>query len=242
LTYLARKLVGPNGEFIGMIVGVIELRHIEQFFGSISIGKDVAIALFRSDGSLLARDPHVEAALGRNAGQTVLFRDTWSSADGEDQLASLRALTHYPIVVSVSTTTSAALAQWLHETKIIIGAVGLAAASIGAYVLLIVRQMVRGIRQSRRRLRGKKLELDTALARFVDVRFRGSRCPLQPALHGNLWCARRHAGARLHPFTPFERRIPPNRAPAAAGRAATWRAPHARRARYARRQANRPAA
>jgi PAS domain S-box-containing protein len=163
LTYLARRLVGPNGEFIGMIVGVMELRHFEQFFGSISIGKDVAIALFRSDGSLLARDPHVEAAIGRNAGQTVLFRDTWSTADGEDQLASLQALTHYPIVVSVSTTTSAALAQWLHETKIIIGAVGLAAASIGAFILLIVRQMVRGIRRSRRRLRGQKLQLDTAL-------------------------------------------------------------------------------
>jgi hypothetical protein len=58
-TYLARRLVGPNGEFIGIIVGVMELRHFEQFFGSISIGKDVAIALFRSDGMLLARDPHV---------------------------------------------------------------------------------------------------------------------------------------------------------------------------------------
>jgi PAS domain S-box-containing protein len=163
LTYLARRLVGPNGEFIGMIVGVMELRHFEQFFGSISIGKDVAIALFRSDGLLLARDPHVQAAIGRNGGQAVLFRDTWSSADGEDQLAALQALTHYPIVVSVSTTTSAALAQWLQEAKIIIGAVGLAAASIGAFVLLIVRQMVRGIRRSRRRLRGQKLQLDTAL-------------------------------------------------------------------------------
>jgi PAS domain S-box-containing protein len=162
-TYLARRLVGPNGEFIGMIVGLSELRHFEEFFGSVSIGTDVAIALFRSDGILLARDPHIEAAIGKAGDQNVLFRDTWSTADGEDQLASLQALTHYPVVVSVSTTTSAALAHWLNEAKIIIGAVGIAALSIGVFVVLIVRKMGQGIRQSRQRLRGQKLQLDTAL-------------------------------------------------------------------------------
>jgi PAS domain S-box-containing protein len=162
-SYLARRLVGPNGEFIGMIVGVMELRRFEQFFGTISIGKDVAIALFRSDGILLARDPHIEAAIGRKGDQDTLFRDTWSLADGEDQLVSLQALTHYPVVVSVSTSTSAALAQWLNEAKVIVAAVGLAALSIGAFLLLVVRKMGQGIRQSRQRLRGQKLQLDTAL-------------------------------------------------------------------------------
>jgi hypothetical protein len=113
-TYLARRLVSPNGEYIGMIVGLMELRHFEEFFGSVSIGRDVAIALFRSDGLLLARDPHIEAAIGQKGDPNVLFHDTWSTADSNDQLSSLQALTHYPVVVSVSTTTSAALAQWLN--------------------------------------------------------------------------------------------------------------------------------
>jgi PAS domain S-box-containing protein len=165
-THLARRLVGPNGEFIGMIVGVMELRHFEQFFGSISIGKEVAIALFRSDGLLLARDPHVEAAFKQNGARTAgapLFRDTWSVAGGEDQLASLQALTHYPVVVSVSTTASAALAPSLEQAKIIIGAVGLAALAIGAFILFIVRRLMQGIRRSEQRLSGQKLQLDTAL-------------------------------------------------------------------------------
>jgi PAS domain-containing protein len=63
----------------------------------------------------------------------------------------------------VSTTTSAALAQWVTEAKIIIGMVALAALSIVVFVALIVRKMGRGIRQSRQRLRGQKLQLDTAL-------------------------------------------------------------------------------
>jgi PAS domain S-box-containing protein len=51
----------------------------------------------------------------------------------------------------------------LNEAKIVIGAVGLAALSIGVLVALIVRKMGQGIRQSRQRLRGQKLQLDTAL-------------------------------------------------------------------------------
>ncbi|HEY6256839.1 MAG TPA: PAS-domain containing protein [Xanthobacteraceae bacterium] len=162
-TYLVRRLLGPNGEFIGMIVGVMELRHFEQFFGSISTGKEVAIALFRSDGTLLARDPHVEPTIGRASLETPLFQDTWTAADEADRLASLQALTHYPVVVSVSTTASAALAKWLPEAETIVGAVALAALSIGIYVLLIVRKMGQGIRLSRQRLRAQKLQLDTAL-------------------------------------------------------------------------------
>jgi PAS domain S-box-containing protein len=160
--HLARRFVGPKGEFIGIVVGIMELRHFEQFFRSILIGNDVAIALFRSDGILLARDPHIEAAIGKS-GQGTLFQDSWSSADGEDLLTSLQALTHYPVVASVSTTDSAALAQWLHEAKIIVGAVGLAASSIGAFILFIVHKLTQGIRRSGERLRGQKLQLDTAL-------------------------------------------------------------------------------
>ena len=63
----------------------------------------------------------------------------------------------------VSATASAALAQWVTQAKIIIGTVALAALSIGVFVALIVRKMGRGIRQSRQRLRGQKLQLDTAL-------------------------------------------------------------------------------
>ena len=161
-THLARRFVGPNGEYIGIVVGIMELRHFEQFFGSISVGNDVAIALFRSDGMLLARDPHVAGAIGTN-GSGTLFEDTWSAADGKDRLTSLQALTHYPVVASVSTTESAALAQWSREAKIIVGAVGLAASSIGVFILFIVHKLMQGIRRSRQRLRGQKLQLDTAL-------------------------------------------------------------------------------
>ncbi len=119
--------------------------------------------MFRSDGILLGRSPHSEAAIGQKGAQTIPFLDIWSGPEGEDQLASLQALTHYPLVVSVSTTASAALAQWTWDAKTIIGAVGLAGLSIGGFILLIVRKLMQGIRRSRERVRGQKLQLDIAL-------------------------------------------------------------------------------
>ena len=107
------------------------------------------------------------------------------------------------MVISVSTTASAALAPWLEQAKIIVGAVGLVAVSIGAFILLIMRQLMQGIRRSGQRLRGQKLQLDTALNNMSQgllmVDAAGSRDSLQQALHGDVRGARRHAGARLQP-------------------------------------------
>ena len=65
-TILARKLTGPNGEFLGSISRGIEPAHFEKFFASVALGQDATIAMHHRDGTLLARHPHVEAMIGRN--------------------------------------------------------------------------------------------------------------------------------------------------------------------------------
>jgi PAS domain S-box-containing protein len=124
---------------------------------------------FRDAGDPATKTP--PGASGPNRGTTVQTapptnqrRDRparWFVASGFALIAAVAFGT--AILVSVSTTTAAAFAQWLHEAKLVIGVVGLAALSIGAFVLLIVRKLMRGIRRSRQRLRGQKLQLDTAL-------------------------------------------------------------------------------
>ena len=59
-TVLARKLTGPNGEFLGVIGRGIEPSSFARFFASVALGQDAAIAMHHSDGTLLARHPHVE--------------------------------------------------------------------------------------------------------------------------------------------------------------------------------------
>ena len=65
-TILARKVTGPNGEFLGSISRGIEPAHFEKFFASLALGDDATISMFHHDGTLLARHPHVEAMIGRN--------------------------------------------------------------------------------------------------------------------------------------------------------------------------------
>ena len=48
--FLARKVTAANGDFLGLVLGAIELSYFDKLFGSVSLGEGSSIALFRSDG------------------------------------------------------------------------------------------------------------------------------------------------------------------------------------------------
>ena len=109
-TVIARKVTGPNGEFLGAIGRGIEPANFEKFFATVALGPGAAIAMHHRDGTLLARYPHVGDMIGKNfktgpATQQQVFelpRSTsrlTSPIDGEDRLISSRALTNFPIVI-----------------------------------------------------------------------------------------------------------------------------------------------
>ena len=125
-TVIARKITGPKGEFLGAIGRGIEPVNFEKFFATVALGPGATIAMHHSDGTLLARYPHVAEMVGKNfktgpAVQRQIFelpRSTsrlTSPIDGQDRLISSRALTNFPIVIVASTTTSAALADWREQ-------------------------------------------------------------------------------------------------------------------------------
>jgi hypothetical protein len=70
---IARKFTGPNGEFLGVVLGIVELQYFEQFFKAIAIAPNGSIALFRHDGTLLARYPHQESSVGQSFSHSGLF-------------------------------------------------------------------------------------------------------------------------------------------------------------------------
>src|SRR5437762_8656340 len=65
-TVIARKITGPNGEFLGVIGRGIEPASFEKFFASLALGNGASITMHHRDGTLLARHPHVEALIGQN--------------------------------------------------------------------------------------------------------------------------------------------------------------------------------
>jgi diguanylate cyclase (GGDEF)-like protein/PAS domain S-box-containing protein len=169
--YLAYKLTAPNGEFLGVILGAVDLSHVEKIFSSIVLNDGSSITLYRSDGVLLARYPRTEgvigetfkspmSALGANNSGTTRFI---GKMGGKDRLLAAQRLAHYPLFISVAEDTSAILASWQKATRILLGAGGLAALTVAIMLLLIVRQQTRAHNVSMQILALEKQRLDAAL-------------------------------------------------------------------------------
>jgi diguanylate cyclase (GGDEF)-like protein len=173
-TILARRLTGSKGEFLGIILASIELSQFEDFFTTVALGEGAAINMSHRDGTVLARYPHVDEMIGHSINASPVFQDVLPKADhgttrlrslidGQDRLAAVRSLDHFPVVIIATTTVSAALAGWREQTRFLIGAAGLFALVIVLILFLIVRQLSRDHRQSSRRQALEKQRLDIAV-------------------------------------------------------------------------------
>jgi diguanylate cyclase (GGDEF)-like protein len=172
-TVIARKVVGPNGRFLGVVSRDISAANLERFFESLLLVKGSAISLLHRDGTMFARYPHVEDMIGRNfrtaAVQQMLSKADHgttrviSPVDGEDRLASARMLSEFPLSIIATATVATALADSRAQTRFLVVAAGLAALVVAFTVFLIVRQLSKQHQNSERRLALEKERLDTAI-------------------------------------------------------------------------------
>ena len=169
--FSARKLKAANGEFIGLVLGAIELSYFEKSFGSIVLGESSSISLYRGDGALLARYPRAETVIGKlfPVAINALGHSNKGTAryigqiDGTDRLLAAHKLDHYPLFISVAVDVGTALTSWRKETNILLGAGGLAALTVAVMILLIVRQLSKGHKLSNQMLELEKQRLDMAI-------------------------------------------------------------------------------
>jgi PAS domain S-box-containing protein len=170
----ARRVEGPNGEFLGLIQCAIDLGRLEATFSSLALGETSAIAMFRRDGTLLSRYPRIAGKLGRNFAQGPLFQKLLSRSDhgtlrlnsridGQDRLVSARSLKAFPIVVVTAITVAAALTEWRGQVTNLIGMAALSIVLIGALLALIARQILQREQSSRLRLLQEKQRLATSI-------------------------------------------------------------------------------
>ncbi|MBR0688425.1 EAL domain-containing protein [Bradyrhizobium manausense] len=171
---IVRKVVGPNGEFMGVVGRGIEPVGFEKFFASVVLGEGATISMLHRDGTLLARYPHSSELMGRNfkngsfEQQRIFGLDQFagrfvSPIDGEDRLISARALPHFPILMMATTTRAAALADWREQIGILISVAGASALAIAGVLIAIVRKLLEQHRISRERLTLEKQRLDRAV-------------------------------------------------------------------------------
>jgi len=169
--FLVRKVTAANGEFLGLVLGAIELSYFDKLFASVSLGAGSSITLFRSDGILLTRYPQIESAIGKYFKSTVGAIGDGDGGTarfvgqigGKGRLLAAHRLAHFPVVISVAIDTAAALAIWQKETSVLLGAGGLAALTVAIMIFLIARQQAQANNSSMQMLALEKHRLDSAM-------------------------------------------------------------------------------
>jgi PAS domain S-box-containing protein len=163
---LSHRISGPRGEFLGIVLGVVELQYFEDFYRAISTNEGQSVSLFRRDGTLLARYPRVEEMIGQPISTKSQWYETVAAGggtyrtpgyvDGIQRIIAAEPLHEYPLVVAVSISESAALAPWRQQSIII--AVGTFGAIVGFAILFrALAVQFRRFSQSEARFRGYAL-------------------------------------------------------------------------------------
>ncbi len=61
--FISRKVTNSHGQFLGLLLSAVQLSYFEQLYHSVARSDTMVLSLFRSNGILLARYPHVDLRL-----------------------------------------------------------------------------------------------------------------------------------------------------------------------------------
>jgi two-component system cell cycle sensor histidine kinase PleC len=175
--FVARRIHGVQGEFLGVVAAGVDLRHFEEFYRAISTREGESVALFNRDGTLLARHPHLEPMIGTripsgSGWYQVIARGggtyrTPGYIGGVPRIVAVQPVREYPLAVTVGVSEEAAFADWRRETWIIaIAALWIAVGFASLFHVLAVRS--RRLERQTQELRRTAEALSASEARFRD--------------------------------------------------------------------------
>ncbi len=148
---LTRGIVGPDGSITGITAAFLNLAYFEDFYRAVELSENGSIILHLRDGTVLARFPHVDAAIGSSFADTPPFKDILSHdiagtvlmespIDGSIRVTAIRALRAFPLAVMVSIEQGKLLLDWRRQAWVL-GSVALSATvTIAGLLLLLARR------------------------------------------------------------------------------------------------------
>jgi PAS domain S-box-containing protein len=167
---IARRINGPNGEFLGVTAGYVRAHYFEDFYKAVSTRNGESLSLFRRDGILISRHPSLDAKIGERLSSSSPWYENLANGGGTyrtpgyiggiPRIISVQPVHGYPLAVSVGVSEDVALAPWRHQSMIIV--VGALGAVIGFAILF------RALAVQFRRLEQRSSELVRSEGRFRD--------------------------------------------------------------------------
>ena len=158
-SYLARRINGPNGVFLGIVAASLHLPYYEDFYRTLAADTGTAVTLLRRDGVVLTAFPAAAKQAGQNpqgGPQGAPWQRTAPAGPGtgvsqgppaaEPSIISVHPLSDYPLVVDVSITNKRALFGW---RRIVVLAVAVALSAV-AFVTFLLRALFLQLRRLER--------------------------------------------------------------------------------------------
>jgi len=166
--FVARRLNGRNGAFLGVLLASMPLQVFTGLYASIDAQQHESLMLLRRDGTVLVRHPDT----AQHVGQKMPAMSPWYALvaqggghyaspgyfDESARLVAVRPLRGYQLVVDVAMPFDMALMHWRRMSTLI--AFGTTSAA-GALLLLLfmLRRQLQRLEQSRAALRLRNAEL-----------------------------------------------------------------------------------
>jgi signal transduction histidine kinase len=150
---LTRGIVDRNGGVIGIVAAFLNLAYFEEFYRAVELKENGSIILLLRDGTVLARFPHVDSAIGSSFANTPPFKDVLSHEiagtllmespiDGSIRVTAIRALRAFPLAVMVSVDQGRLLVDWRRQAwGFTIAAICGTATIVGLLLLLARRSL-----------------------------------------------------------------------------------------------------
>lgn len=141
-----RKIIGLDGEFLGVVVVSLDPDYLAQFYEALQLGHG-SIMLVGQDGYMRAGRPAPDL-IGKPLVNSPLlalaasvdhgsYHTAAGAISGQPALVSYRRLADYPLIVAVGYSTEAVFAPYrLHRFQSIVAGLGLSGLAIGAGLLL----------------------------------------------------------------------------------------------------------
>jgi diguanylate cyclase (GGDEF)-like protein len=137
--FFARRVNSPDGRFLGLVLGVVDVEYLIDFYQAAVSHLGETVTLLRRDGTILLRYPDPAAAIGIRlpAGSPWFGRVTEGGGSyidahtvaGISSLVSVHPLRDYPLVVDVTMNEADVFAKWRRDA-VYIACFALAAALV----------------------------------------------------------------------------------------------------------------
>jgi diguanylate cyclase (GGDEF)-like protein len=150
---LSRRISQRDGDFAGVVAAEVALSDIHDLFQNLDVGPKGSIALFRSDGTLVMRQPYVADAIGRDFGGTANFQrflregsDSFQGVASTDQayrLFTFSRIDDLPLILTVSQSADDILAPWWRRAVILAVITGVLCVAVVRLMFLFRRELGR---------------------------------------------------------------------------------------------------